>query len=307
MSPARSWLPWYVSLALIWGLSFYFIELGLEMFTPVGVAFGRIAFGTITLIIVVAITRSPLPPRWAWKHIFVVSLFWVSTPAMLYAFGQTRVTSATAGIINAATPLMTLLAILIAFPEEKPTRRRIVGLFIGFIGILTVIGVWKLGGENDPLGIAALVAAVACYGIAFPYTRRYLNGPTITQRIDPIGMALVLLLGGLVVTAPIVAITGVVDSPFEPSAFVAILLLGVLGSGLASVLNFKLVAASDATTASTVTYFTPLVAILAGVYLLNETLSWNQPLGALLVVLGAAIAQGVINGRIDPWRKKRIN
>ena len=194
---------------------------------------------------------------------------------MLYAFGQTRVTSATAGIINAATPLMTLLAILIAFPEEKPTRRRIVGLFIGFIGIMTVIGVWKLGGENDPLGIAALVAAVACYGIAFPYTRRYLNGPTITQRIDPIGMALVLLLGGLVVTAPIVAITGVVDSPWRPSSFIAILMLGVLGSGLASVLNFKLVAASDATTASTVTYFTPLVAIIAGVYLLNETLTWN--------------------------------
>ena len=170
---------------------------------------------------------------------------------------------------------------------------------------MTVIGVWKLGGENDPLGIAALVAAVACYGIAFPYTRRYLNGPTITQRIDPIGMALVLLLGGLVVTAPIVAITGVVDSPWRPSSFIAILMLGVLGSGLASVLNFKLVAASDATTASTVTYFTPLVAIIAGVYLLNETLTWNEPVGAIFVVLGAAIAQGVINGRMGSWRSIR--
>lgn len=82
-------------------------------------------------------------------------------------------------------------------------------------------------------------------------------------------------------------------------------MLGVLGSGLASVLNFKLVAASDATTASTVTYFTPLVAIIAGVYLLNETLTWNEPVGAIFVVLGAAIAQGVINGRMGSWRSIR--
>ena len=296
----------YISLALIWGLSFYFIKVGLEMFTPAGVAFGRIAFGAVTLLIVSLVTKTPLPPRWAWKYIFIVSLLWVSIPSMLYAYGETLVSSALAGIINAATPLMTLLAILIAFPEEKPTRRRITGLFIGFLGILIVVGVWSMGGENDPIGIAALLAAVACYGIAFPFARRYLNGPTAREQVNPIGLAMAMMIWGLIITTPVVAVTGVVDSEFQLLPLITIALLGVLGSGLASVLNFKVVAASDATTASTVTYFTPLVAVLAGALLLNENITWNQPVGAVLVVIGAAIAQGVINGRIGTWRRRRM-
>ncbi len=302
ISNVRSWLPSYLLLALIWGFSFYFIKYGLEMFTPVGVAFGRIAFGAITLVILSVITKTPLPPRWSWKYVFIASLLWVSIPWMLFGFGETRVSSALAGIINAVTPLMTLLAILIAFPEEKPTRQRIVGLIIGFIGILIVVGVWNSGGANDPVGILALLIAVTCYGIAFPFARKYLTGPTAREPIKPISLAMGMMLWGLVVTTPIVAFTGVTDSAFQMGPFIAVVLLGVLGSGLAYVLNFKVVTAADATTASTVTYLTPLVAVIAGALLLNEHITWNQPVGALLVVLGAAIAQGVINGRIGTWR-----
>jgi drug/metabolite transporter (DMT)-like permease len=297
-------LPSYILLALIWGFSFYFIKYGLEMFTPVGVAFGRIAFGALTLAVLSLVTKTPLPPRWSWKYIFVASLLWVSIPWMLFGFGETRVSSALAGIINAATPLMTLLAILIAFPEEKPTRQRIVGLLLGFIGILIVLGVWNTSGENDPVGMLALLAAVVCYGIAFPFARRYLTGPTARERIAPISLAMGLMLWGLVVTTPIVAGTGITDTAFQTGPFIAVVLLGVLGSGIAYVLNFTVVTAADGTTASTVTYFTPLVAVIAGVLLLNENITWNQPLGGLLVVLGAAIAQGVISGRIGMWPRR---
>ena len=293
-----------MALALIWGSTFYLIMVGLEMFTPVGVAFGRIAFGALTLLVVSVVGKIWLPPRWSWKHIFVVSILWVSVPAMLYAYGETRVSSALAGIINAATPLMTLLAMLVAFPEEKPTRQRIIGLFIGFLGILIVVGVWNRSGGNDPVGMLALLGAVACYGIGFPYARKYLIGPSAREPINPISLALAMLLGGLIVTGPIVAFTGVVKTDFAWGPLVAVAVLGILGSGLASVLNFKLVAASDATTASTVTYFTPLVAVVTGALLLNETITWNQPFGALFVVIGAAIAQGVITGRVGMWRRR---
>lgn len=298
-TPTRHWLPSYLLLALIWGFSFYFIKFGLEMFTPVGVAFARISFGSITLVILSMITNTPLPPRWSWKYILVASLLWVSIPWMLFGFGESRVSSALAGIINGATPLMTLLAILIAFPEEKPTRQRVMGLVLGFIGILVVVGVWRFGdpesaGNNDLAGILALIIAITCYGVAFPFARRYLTGPTARQPIKPISLAMGMMLWGLVVTTPIVAVTGVTDSPFQAGPFIAVLLLGVLGSGIAYVLNFKVVTAADATTASTVTYLTPLVAVIAGALLLNEHISWNQPVGGLLVVLGAAIAQGVI-------------
>jgi drug/metabolite transporter (DMT)-like permease len=306
---ARTWLPSYLLLALIWGFSFYFIMIGLDAFTPVGVAFGRIAFGAVTLVVLSVITKTPLPPRWSWKYIFVASLLWVSIPWMLFGFGETRVSSALAGIINGATPLMTLLAILIAFPEEKPNRQRIVGLAIGFMGILIVVGVWNLGnsedsGGTDLLGIAALIIAIACYGIAFPYARKYLTGPTAREQVKPISLAMGMMIWGLVITTPIVAVTGVTDQAMTWAPFLAVAALGILGSGIAYVLNFKVVTEADATTASTVTYLTPLVAVIAGALLLNEHLSWNQPVGGVLVVVGAAIAQGVINGRIGMWPRR---
>ena len=295
----RSWLPSYLTVALIWGFSFYFMMVGLEVFTPVGVAFTRIAFGAATLIVLSLVTKTPLPPKWAWKYLFVMSLLWVSIPWMLFAFGETRVSSALAGIINGATPLMTLLAILLVFPEERPTRARIFGLLIGFVGVLVVIGIWNTGGaENgsgiDLVGVGALILAITCYGIAFPFARRYLTGPTVREPLAPISLATGILLLGLVVTGPIVAFTGITHSAMTIGPFLSMLALGVLGSGIAYALNFKVVIASDATTASTVTYITPLVAVIVGAILLNEHITWNQPVGGVLIVLGAATAQGLL-------------
>ena len=301
---ARTWLPSYLLLALIWGFSFYFIKVGLEEFTPVGVAFSRIAFGAVTLIMLSLVTKTPLPPRWSWKYIFFTSLFWVSIPWMLFGFGETRVSSALAGIINGATPLMALVAILLVFPEEKPNRQRIFGLGIGFSGILVVVGVWNTGGgENgagvDFIGITALIIAIACYGIAFPFARRYLTGPTVREPLKPIAIATGMMLCGLVVTGPIVVFTGITNAELTLGPLMSMVALGVLGSGFAYVLNFKVVTDADATTASTVTYLTPLVAVIVGAILLNEHITWNQPVGGLLVVLGAATAQGLLRRKSD--------
>lgn len=304
MKSAKNWLPSYLLLALIWGFSFYFIKIGLEMFTPIGVAFSRIALGAIALIVLALLTKTPPPPRWSWKYLFIASLLWVSIPWMLFGFAETRVSSALAGIINGATPLMTLLAILIAFPEEKPTRQRMLGLGLGFLGVLVVVGAWKTNGENDLLGIGALIVAIACYGIAFPFARRYIVGPTVREPLKPISLALGMMIWGLAVTGPASLFTGVTHTEFQAGPFLAIVALGVLGSGFAYVLNFRVVTAADSTTASTVTYLTPLVAVIAGAILLNEQITWNQPVGGILVVVGAAIAQGVITGRMVPWSKQ---
>ena len=153
MSASQRWLPFYLILALIWGCSFLFIEVGLKSFTPAGVAFTRIAFGALVLIIVSLVTRTPILPRWSWKYVFVASMLWASIPWTLFSFAQQYVTSAFAGIINGTTPLMTLVAIMIAFREEKPTRQRIVGLLIGFVGMVIVVGVWNpvQSGESSSL------------------------------------------------------------------------------------------------------------------------------------------------------------
>ena len=273
--------------------------IGLQAFTPVGVAFSRIGFGAITLVILSLATKTPLPPRWAWKYLFVLSLLFVSIPWMLFAYGETRISSALAGIFNGATPLMTLVAILLVFPEEKPTRQRILGLVVGFIGILVVIGIWDAGdAENgagiDFIGVGAIMLAISCYGFAFPYARRYLTGPTVREPLAPISLATGMMLCGLVVTGPIVAVTGITDAEMSASPLLAMLALGVLGSGLAYALSFQVSIKADATTASTVTYITPLIAVVVGAVLLNEQITWNQPVGGLLVVIGAATAQGIL-------------
>jgi drug/metabolite transporter (DMT)-like permease len=195
---------------------------------------------------------------------------------------------------------MSLVAILLVFPEEKPTRQRILGLLVGFIGILIVIGIWNTGeAENgagiDFIGVGAIILAISCYGFAFPYARRYLTGPSVREPLAPISLATGMMLFGLVVTGPIVALTGITNAEMTAGPFLAMVALGVLGSGFAYVLNFQVVTKADATTASTVTYITPLVAVVVGALLLNEHITWNQPVGGLLVVFGAATAQGLFS------------
>ena len=296
-SPPRTWLPSYLLLALIWGGSFYFMKLGLLALTPAGVAFTRIALGLVTLLIISAITRTRLAPRRAWLPLFVAAALMTSVPWLLFAYGEEHISSALAGIINGATPLMTLVAILLVFPEERPTRRRMLGLAIGFGGVLVVMGVWQGLGAGTWLGIAACTIAITCYGFSFPYVRRHLTGGPNATSLAPIALATGLLTMGLLQTLPMVAIGGYSTASIGWSTVLGMLALGCLGSGLAYILNFRVISKSDATTASTVTYLTPLVAVVAGAVLLDEHISWNQPVGGVLIVLGAATAQGIIRSR----------
>lgn len=289
------WLPSYLLLALIWGCSFLFIKVGLESLTPAGVAFSRIVLGLITLLVLSAFMRSPLPPRRAWGPLFVAALLMTSVPWTLFAYAEQHVSSALAGIINGATPLMTLVAILLVFREERPTRQRVVGLVVGFAGVLVVVGIWQGLGTGTWLGIGACLLAITGYGFSFPYVRRHLA--TGDSPVGAMTLATGLLAMGVIQSAPIVLVTGYSHAAFTPSTALALLALGCLGSGFAYVLNFRVISRSDATTASTVTYVITLVAVLAGALFLGEHITWNQPVGGALVLLGAAVAQGLV--RLD--------
>ena len=293
--PVRSWLPAYLLLALIWGNSFVFIKVGLESLTPAGVVFSRLALGMVTMLAISAVTRTPLPPRRYWGPLFVAALLMTSGGWLLFAFSEQYVSSALAGIINGATPLLTLVAILVAFPEEKPTRERIIGLGIGFTGVLVVVGIWQGLGATTWLGIGACLLAVVGYGISFPYVRRHLA--TRSSAVGPMTSATGLMIMGTLQITPVVLVTGYAHSPVEPHVIAAMVALGVLGSGVAYMLNFRVIERSDATTASTVTYVITLVAVVSGAVVLGEHITWNQPVGALLVVLGAATAQGLVRPR----------
>lgn len=296
----RAWLPSYLILALVWGGSFAFMKIELEALTPLGISLSRIALGALTLMIISAITRTKLPPRRLWRPIAIYSLTVTAIPWSAFAFAESHISSALAGILNGTTPLMTLLMILLAFPEERPTRDRIIGLGIGFLGTLVVVGVWQGVGGSALIGILACLVAVTCYGISFPYARRHLTGGPNASDLSPLALATAVLMVGTVVTAPFAAITGVVTAPLTWPVVVSALALGILGSGIAYVLNFRVIANADATTASTVTYIPPLIAVIIGAVFLGEHITWNQPVGGVLVIVGAAIAQGLLRRRPRP-------
>ncbi|CAM8643390.1 RhaT Permeases of the drug/metabolite transporter (DMT) superfamily [Candidatus Planktophila versatilis] len=283
-----SWIPAYITLGIVWGCSFIFIKLGLEILTPFGVAFVRCALGALALLIYAKLRGISLPKdRMVRFHLWVVAIFINVIPGIFFALAETAVTSILAGIINAVTPLMTIIAILVINREEKPKPSQLLGLLLGFLGVLTVLGAWRGLGDNPLWAILALLLAVSCYGISFPYTRKYVI-PLKIQTESLMAMQLTLAAFTLL---PFFLFDGISKYEYRIGPVLAMIGLGVFGSGFAYLWNYKVIQQAGSAIASSVTYLTPLVAIIVGIIFLNESITWNEPVGALIVLFGAAIAQ----------------
>ena len=288
----KSWLPAYLALGTVWGCSFIFIELGLEFLTPFGVAFIRCALGAITLLIFTKIRKVDLPKdRRIWQKLWVVAMLLNVIPGVLFAFAQQYVTSVLASIINAGTPLMTLVFMLIVFREEKLKPEQIIGLLIGALGVLTVVGVWKELGNNQLVGVIALIIAVSCYGASYPYSTRNV----IPLKLKPEALATGQLIMAAVTLLPFFIINGISNDFYRPQSVIAMLCLGIFGSGFAYIWNFAITAAAGSAIASTVTYLTPVVAVIVGFLYLGEVIVWHEIVGALIVIVGALLSQGRLN------------
>jgi drug/metabolite transporter (DMT)-like permease len=288
MKKSGSWLPLYLIVGFIWGCSFIFIKGGLEFLTPIGVAFIRCTLGAITLYTFAKLKKIELPRgKKALIHIWVVSLLLNVFPGIFFALAETEVTSILAGIINAVTPLMTLMAILLVNREEKPKVTQILGLLLGFIGVLVVLGAWNGLGDNPWWAIGILLLAVTCYGFSFPYTRRF---------VLPLGLRTEAIVSQQLILAsftllPLYLVDGIAKDEYRIGPVFSMIALGVFGSGFAYLWNFKVMQIAGSAIASSVTYLTPVVAVIVGIIFLGEKVTWNEPAGALVVLLGAAIAQ----------------
>lgn len=288
MKKSGSWLPIYLVVGFIWGCSFIFIKSGLEFLSPVGVAFFRCALGAVTLYSYAKYKKIELPrERKSLFHIWVVSLLLNVFPGIFFALAETEVTSILAGIINAVTPLMTLIAILLVNRSEQPKVSQIVGLLIGFAGVLIVLGAWNGLGDNPWWAVGILLLAVTCYGFSFPYTRKFVIPLGITSEAI---VAQQLILASFTLL-PIYLIDGISFESIAIGPLASMISLGVFGSGFAYLWNFKVMQIAGSAIASSVTYLTPVVAVIVGIIFLGEHITWNEPVGALVVLFGAAIAQ----------------
>lgn len=295
-SPSR--FPWqisYLAAGLIWGCSFFFIKVGLEMLSAIQVAFGRVAIGAVTLLLICLLTRTGLPKgRETWKHLFVMAILLNSGPFTLFAYGETHISSVLAGIINAVTPLFAFLAFFVVLPDERASKDRLLGLLVGFAGVIVVLGVWNGLGAGEWRGVLACLLAVCGYGISFPYARRHLMNTTAT----PLSICAGQISLGTLQLLPFALFSGGIHGDVSARAILAMLALGALGSGVAYVANFYTITTVGGTVASTTTYLTPVVAVIVGVAFLREHLAWYEPVGAAIVLFGAAITQGRIRVRV---------
>ena len=275
--------PWriqFVLLATIWGASFLCIKVLGEDWAAVHVALGRVGLGALFLLGLLAVRRTPLPRGRVWLHLAVVALLMNAVPFTLFAYGETKVSSILAGLWNATTPLMTLLVMLTLIRDDRPDRRSLAGLAGGFAGVTILLGPWQGLGGDELLGHLACLAGAACYGLGLPYTRRHLSG----RPEGGVALAAAQLVCGTAMLAVVAPLAGVPTTALEADAIASLLVLGVLGSGVAYVLTHAIIRAAGASTFSTVTYLIPVVSTALGVIVLSEPLGWNEPAGAAVVL-----------------------
>ncbi|MGW5193351.1 DMT family transporter [Kribbella sp. NPDC004138] len=300
-APVRAWLPIMLALAAIWGCSFLFISVGVRELPPLYLALGRVIAGSIVLLTILIAKREPLPrDPWLWAHSFVVGAIGSAIPWTLFGYGEERIPSLLAGIWNGITPLVVLPIAVLIFRTEKFSAQRGIGLLIGFAGMLVVLGAWRVQGGANLAGQALCMLAAVSYGLAIPYQKRFLAGTTLSGTALSTSLLLCASVQ-LAVVAPLVT-RQAPPAPWSlsPETVLSVLALGALGSGLAFVLNMRNIRLIGASRSSMVTYLMPIFSIVVGILVLHEHLTWYQPVGGLVVLLGVAVSQGLLTLRRKP-------
>ena len=287
--PRLDWKAQVVVLALIWGLNFLEIRVAVLALSPVLVTLGRLVLGSAAVVGVLIASGQRLPRDMrVWAHIAVAAALCNSIPYTLFAWGEMQVSSVLAGILNAITPLMTVVAAAAFLPEERPHPSRLAGFAIGLIGVVLIVD--PFGREARPPfgGVLALLVATMCYGLGYVYVRRY-----VVNGVDsPVALAGAQLLSAAVQVALVAPFLVRVPAQVPVTALLALAALGIVGTGIGYILQYAIVRATGATTSSLVLYLTPIVSTAAGVLLLGERLTWSEPAGAVVILLGVTLAQG---------------
>ena len=284
----RSALPRIGLLALIWGSAFLWIKLADRGFSPVEVTLARLALGAAVLFAIVLARREKIPrPGRLWVHIAVAALFANAVPYLLFAVAEQTVDSSTAGIINATTPLWTVVLALAVRHQKSVTSWQAAGLIVGFAGAVLIFTPWHTTGGLFSAGSLECLAASVSYAVSYIYMDRFLA----RRGIGPVVLSACQLAAAAVMLAIALAVTGAPTPHVTAESVAAIAVLGIIGTGFAYVLNYQIITSEGATVASTVTYLLPVVAIVLGVLVLGENVTATMLTGIALVLLGVALTR----------------
>jgi drug/metabolite transporter (DMT)-like permease len=271
----------FLSVSLIWGASFLFIAVGLDAFHPGLLTWLRVGFGAF-LMALLPQARATRIPRQDMPRVVLLGVIWVVIPFTLFPIAQQWIESAVAGMLNGGTPIFTAIIASILL-RQLPGRLQILGLAVGFVGMLAIALPSVGSGDIAALGVILVVLATVCYGFATnivaPLQQRYGTIPV---------MGRALMVATVLVTP--YGLYGLTRSEFAWESLVATLAIGFLGTGVAFLLMGSLVGSVGPTRSTFITYLIPVVALVLGVVFRDETVSPIAVVGSLLVIGGAVLA-----------------
>ncbi|PMG16180.1 ABC transporter permease [Vibrio splendidus] len=294
---ARVWAM-LILLSMLWGGSFFFVGVVVTDLPPLTIVALRVGIAAITLwIIALMIGLRPPKELRVWGAFLGMGLLNNVVPFALIVWGQTQIASGLASILNAATPIFAVVVAGILLPDERVTPLKLVGVGIGFVGVVVMIGLPALSGGGSLIAQLAIIAAALSYAFAGVYGRRFK-----AMEINPIITAAGQVTASTMVLTPVALM---VDGPLDVVAmngdiWAAIVGLAVLSTAVAYILYFKILELAGATNVLLVTLLVPVSAILLGSLFLNESLEVIHFVGMLLIAIGLS----AIDGRL--WRRIKL-
>lgn len=288
MQRSVAWV-WILFLALgfLWGSSYLWIKIGLESLPPLTLIAGRLLLGGAFLAAVVAIAREPLPrQRRQYGHLLVMAVVNVVLPFILITVAEQTIDSALAAILNATVPLTVIVLAPMFLPDERITLSRVAGLALGFAGVILLVAPDLVNlSDADLSGELMMIGSSVCYGIGSVYSKRNVRGlrPMIPALFQVTFAAAIIVPMALAFEQPIGRINP------APEAIVAVAWLGILGSGLAYLCFFAVLANWGATRTSMVAYLLPVVGIALGAAVMRDPVTVNRIAGTGLIIAGIAL------------------
>ncbi len=288
-----------LTLSVLWGPSFLFIKVAVAEIPPFTLILGRVGIAAVLLYMMLRLQKGKLPPPGRiWIFIAIVALFHNSFPFVLLSWAEQHIDSALAAILNALTPISTIILAHLLTADDKITRSKAAGIFLGFLGTVVLVTPALLAGvQATTLGLLAMIVVSASYGFALVMARKYLS--KLPPLVAPTSQM-------LVATVYLLPLAFLFDRPWSlpaPSiqAIGSVIGLAVLGTAVAFVVYYRLIETASATYSSLVTYLAPSFGILLGVLVLGERLAWNDYAGFVLILVGIMIINGV--GKVwQGWR-----
>ncbi|MBI3152965.1 MAG: DMT family transporter [Chloroflexi bacterium] len=289
----KHWIV-FITLGIIWSSSFMWIKIGLEELGPLTLVAYRVLFGVLFGIVAIAMQRVQMPRTFKeWTPLLIVGVTNIAAPFFLISWGETVIDSGVASILDATVPLFTIVAAHYILHDDKMTLPKVLGLLVGFAGVVVLMSKDIGSSQSSLLGQGAVILACVFYAGSSIYIRKFTEDtPVILRSMGPLvsGTA-IMWLAALVFESP-------VKIPQLPITWIGLLWLGILGSGLAFVMAFYLIHEIGPTRTTMVTYLFPLGGVTLGVVFLHEELTWQILTGAILIIASLAIANW--NPRTSP-------